>query len=297
MVRAAGQPRIFVQIPAYRDVELAATLRSLYGRADHPDRLRTVVCRQRDDDEPDLPARVSALPGLTVLECSAAESRGPNWARRLIQQHHDGEELTLLLDSHMRFVDGWDALAVGMLDQLTGRGEQRPVLTGYLPAYVPGAGARGRRPVPMRIYPLSRDGGVLTRLTSYELPRWRHLDGPVEADFLSLHFVLTTGDFNEVVPHDPDVYFFGDEVALGCRAYTFGWTLWHPHRVLGWHAYDRRTRVPHWRSHPTWADDHRATLDRLRALFSGDPALGHLLGRQRTVGDYERHIMHRLVTA
>ena len=76
-----------------------------------------------------------------------------------------------------------------------------------------------------------------------------------------------------------------------------GWTLWHPHRVIGWHAYDRGARVPHWDSHPEWGDAHRATLGRLRALFGGDPALRHLLGKEHTVADYERHIMHRLVAA
>ena len=30
----------------------------------------------------------------------------------------------------------------------------------------------------------------------------------------------------------------GDEVLTGARAFTKGYRLFHPHRVIGWHAYD-----------------------------------------------------------
>lgn len=289
------RPWIFVQIPAYRDAELASTVRSLYARADRPDRLRTVIAWQRGPDEGDLPADVRELPGIEILETAARESRGPNRARRDIQLRYDGEDLTLMLDSHMRFVPGWDTAAIEMLAAISARSDDRAILTAYLPGFIPRAGARGRRTQPTRIYPLHRQDGVLTRLTSYPLPFWQRLDEPVEAEYLSLHFVLARGEFNEAVPHDPEIYFFGDEVALGCRAYTHGWTLWHPHRVIGWHAYDRSTRVPHWDTHPQWHAAHLRSLARLRAMFAGEPQYRDLLGRDRSVADYERHIMTPLV--
>ncbi|GAA1960011.1 GlcNAc-transferase family protein [Microbacterium deminutum] len=292
---ALSRPWIFVQIPAYCDSELAPTVRSLYARADDPGRLRTVIAWQRAPGEEDLPEDLLQRRGLEILESPAAESRGPNWARHEIQHRYSGEELTLMLDSHMRFEQGWDAAATGMLATASARSGDRTLLTGYLPGFIPRAGARGRRTQPTRIYPLHRQDGVLTRLTSYVLPFWRQLDAPVEAEYLSLHFVLAPGEFNEAVPHDPEIYFFGDEVALGCRAYTHGWTLWHPHRVIGWHAYDRSTRVPHWETHRDWHAAHLSTLDRLRGLFAEDPAYRRLLGRERSVADYERHIMTRLV--
>jgi hypothetical protein len=290
-------PWIFVQIPAYCDSELAGTVRSLYGRADNPGRLRTVIAWQRAPGEGDLPAAIRADPNVDVLETAAADSRGPNAARREIQRRYVGEDLTLMLDSHMRFAQGWDTAAIGMLAAASAQSDGPALLTGYLPGYIPRAGSRGRRTQPTRIYPLHRQEGVLTRLTSYVLPRWQGLEAPVEAEYLSLHFALGAGEWNAQVPHDPEIYFFGDEVALGCRAYTHGWTLWHPHRVLGWHAYDRSTRVPHWDTHQDWHAAHLSTLTRLRSLFTGDPAYDHLIGRVRSVQDYERHIMTRLVAA
>lgn len=289
---ATSLPRIFVQIPAYRDAELGATLRDLARTATHPERLRVVVLWQRGDTEPGL-GDLSGLPRLTILEVPAAQSRGPNWARRLIQEHRGDEEFTLVLDSHMRFVEGWDDAALSWLAGLS-RTVEKPVLTGYLPAYVPGAPG-ARRTDPYKIYPHARQDGVLTRLISHPVMAWRDRSAPLPAEYLSLHFLLADSSFDREVPHDPDIYFFGDEVALSARAFTHGWDLFHPHRVLGWHAYSRSSRVAHWDDHRSWSTAHARTLSRLRALFREDDALAGLRGTARSMRDYERHIMTDLV--
>jgi hypothetical protein len=289
-------PDVYVQIPAYRDRELAPTLRDLYRKAAHPERLRVAVLWQRAADE-DLPASVRALPNLELLDVPYEQSRGCNWARVQLQDRWHGEPYTLLLDSHHRFVRGWDDLVVSMYEGLRDRGVERPLLTTYLPGYDPALEPRGRKRVPYRIYPMSREDGVLTRLTSYPLPFWRRLDAPVEAEFLSLHFVFAAGGFNTDVRFDPDIYFFGDEVAVGLRAYTHGYDLYHPHRVVGWHAYDRAARVTHWADHDGWYRQHEAALDKLRALFRGEDGGAGWLGTRRSIADYEAHIMADLVAA
>lgn len=280
-----------MQVPEYRDSELEATLTDLLARADRPDLLRVVVLSQRTPDDP--PVRVPGGAGETVevIEVAASASRGPNWARRVLQERYEGEEYALLIDSHLRFATGWDTMSVGMLETLLRRCD-KPLLTAYLPSYSPGL---GRSAAPYKIYPLGRQDGVLTRLTSFPLRGWQQLDAPVVAEYLSLHFAFASGSLMAEVPHDPEVYFFGDEVAYGARAFTHGWDLFHPHRVLGWHAYDRGTRKPHWDDHPQWGEQHQQTLGRLRRLFTGDSALDGLRGEARTVADYERHIMAPLV--
>ena len=285
--------RIFVQVPEYRDAELDTTLHDLAVQAEHPERLRVVVLSQRDPTDPPVhvPDRIAGT--TEVRSVPADDSRGPNWARRILQERYDGEEYSLLLDSHVRLAAGWDTRALAMLAALRER-SPRPVLTAYLPSYTPGHRPDDARS-PSKMYPLRRDGGVLTRLTSHPLHAWRHLEQPITAEYLSLHFALAAGRLVTEVPHDPDVYFFGDEVAYGARAYTHGWDLYHPHRVLGWHAYDRATRTPHWDDHPGWAVQHEDTLTRLRLLFTGDTALAGLVGTERSLADYERHIMTPLV--
>lgn len=160
----AGNPDLYVQVPAYRDLELVPTLRDLYAEAARPGRLRVRVMWQRAEDEV-LPDDVRALPGLEVDEVPAATSEGCNWARRRLQEAWEGERYTLLLDSHHRFVAGWDDLALAMLEQLRAAGAVKPMLTGYLPAYHPRSDLY-RSTRPQRLYPYARDGGVLTRPTA-----------------------------------------------------------------------------------------------------------------------------------
>jgi UDP-N-acetylglucosamine (GlcNAc):hydroxyproline polypeptide GlcNAc-transferase len=152
----SGVPRIFVQIPAYKDNELSATLRDLYRKAASPDRLRTCVVWQHDPDE-SLPRDIRELPGLQIIDVDAAGSQGCNWARTIAQAQWDGEPFPLLLDSHHRFVKDWDELVLSMYRQLADAGVTKPLLTGY-PARIP-ARCRARWPWKAPLH----DGAVVAR--------------------------------------------------------------------------------------------------------------------------------------
>src|SRR4051812_7957625 len=94
--------KIFVAIPAYRDTELSATLFDLFAKAKCPRCLRVEVVWQHGPGEM-LPNELAGIGNLEIHPIPAEQSRGPNWARRMLQDRYDGEEFTLLLDSHHRF--------------------------------------------------------------------------------------------------------------------------------------------------------------------------------------------------
>lgn len=285
---------VYVQIPAYRDRELGPTLAQLFGKARRPERLRVRVLWQREAQD-DLPAKVRRLPGLELVEVPYQESKGCNWARNLLQRAWRDEAYTLFIDSHHRFVDGWDEALLDMYEDLVAGGVAKPIITGYLPAYHPEAEPRGRRRRPYRIYPLAREQGLLTRLTSYPIAGYAQLRRPVEADFASLHFLFAPGLFNREIQFDPKIYFFGDEIATSLRAFTWGYDLFHPHVVLGWHAFDRGQRVPHWNDHPTWRAQHRRSLELLEEMYRGRRVGRFGLGRARRVAEYEERILVDLI--
>jgi len=141
---------IYVQIPAYRDLELPKTLLDLYEKARHPERLRVCVLWQRAPGEK-LAAPVRRLPRLEVIEVPCAISGGPNWARHRLQRRWCGEPFTLLLDSHQRFVRDWDQTVVAMYAGLEARGVKKPIISSYLPAYNPKREPGGRRKRPYKI--------------------------------------------------------------------------------------------------------------------------------------------------
>lgn len=285
---------IYVQIPAYRDRELSKTLLDLYGKARHPERLRVAVVWQRAETETLHPA-VRELPRLEIEEVPFEQSRGCNWARNLLQKNWLGETFTLLLDSHQRFASDWDLKVLEMYGQLRHGSSVKPLLTGYLPAYDPDREPGARKKRPYKIYPYEREEGILTRLISHPIPFWTSLQQPIAADFISLHFLFTTGDFNRDMLFDPEIYFFGDEILTSLRAYTSGYDLFHPHRIIGWHCYKRETRVAHWNDHENWHQQHRQSLNKLRSLFQGRYEGAHGLGEARSLEQYEEQIMMKLV--
>lgn len=288
-----GHPRIYVQVPAYRDAELVPTLRDLLATAARPERLVVAVAWQHGPDEGDSAGELRRL-ATHLLDLPATGSHGCNWARQLLQQRWDGEELTLFLDSHHRFVPGWDELLLDLYRRLLEDGVERPLLSGYLPPYDPADDPAGRVRSVYRMDLAERSHGLMYRLTGHAVPGWERLRGPVPAAYVSLHLLLVEGRFNEVVPMDPGIYFFADEVAIALRAFTHGYDLFHPHVVLGWHLYDRRSRTTHWADHGDAAARSARSLARVHSLYSGDDLGPHGLGVLRTRHDYERLAGRRL---
>ena len=276
---------IYVQIPAYRDTELFPTLRDLFATAADPDGLRVAVLWQRPDGET-VPERLRHHASLELIEFPHQQSQGCNWARAELQRRWRGEPYTLLLDSHHRFTPSWDRQLITMYDRLRDSGVRKPLITAYLPPYDPRDDPNGRSNDPLQIRALSRERGLLVYLTATAIPLWERLEGPIPARFASLHFVFTSGQFNQEIPHDQDVYFFGDEVVLALRAFTHGYDLFHPHFPVGWHLYDRAsTRTTHWDDHADHVERNERSCERLRDIFLG--IAEESLGRCRTLAEYE----------
>ena len=287
--------RIYIQIPAYRDNQLQSTLVDLIENADCKENLRIGVAWQHEEDE-QLDKDFLKRHRVELIDIPARKSRGCNWARSLLQERWMGEKYTLFLDSHHRFIPGWDRQLLDMYAALKSGGVSKPVITAYLPVYDPQNDPAARQNAPLQIRFFKRERGLLFRLNSREMPSWQSLSAPVPAQFISLHFLFAEGTFNEVLEFDPSIYFFADEVAISLRAYTMGYELFHPHRILGWHLYDRTaTRFPHWNDHPEWRQQNEYSYSRLKDLFRGNDKGRFGVGRERTVASYEKYIGMKLI--
>ncbi len=284
-------PRIFISIAAYRDPELVPTVEDCLARARHPERLRFGICWQHGPDEAPLPW--AADPRFRIIDVPWRESRGACWARAEVMARFDGEAYFLQLDSHHRFVQDWDVLAI---DELQRAPAEKPVLTAYLTPYDPERpGEREHLPMQMNFDRFTEQGIVLCR--PGELRDWRTLTRPARARFLSAHFLFAPGSFVRDVPYDPELYFTGEEITMAVRAYTHGYDLFHPHRMIAWHEYTRAYRAhKHWTDHdggqagePAWYDRDRASLAKVEA-FLAQPTAGPLgLGTARTFAEYEAY--------
>lgn len=256
IVRMSAKRRIFVQIPSYRDAQLIPTLKDMISNSAQPDELRIVVAWQHADDEElrdfaDLGFEVITtdeknretvhhlrMNGATIelVDIEHLNSKGCGWARNLAQQRYLGEMYNLQIDAHHRFVSCWDERMIEMLESLRHAAE-KPVLTGYPPAFDPSTDPIGRQDsVGAMVVRCFSSTGILS-FRSTRIPHQDKLGSPIRARFMAGGFVFSDGHLVTNVMNDPEQFFSTEEIVMSARAYTHGYDFFHPHLPLLWHHY------------------------------------------------------------
>jgi hypothetical protein len=285
---------IFIQIAAYRDPELVPTINDCLSKAKFPENLVFSIAWQHStDDEWDNLDAFAKDPRFKIIDIDYKESKGACWARNRLQQQYDDEEYTLQLDSHHRFVENWDHELILMHEQLKSMGHAKPLITSYAPSYDPknDPAARTIAPYKMNFDKFVPEGAVF--FLPATIDSFKSLSEPIPARFYSAHFAFAVGDFVKEVPHDPNLYFHGEEISVGVRAYTWGYDLFHPHKPIVWHEYTRSNRTKHWDDDSDWWKKNTDSHLRNRKLFEMEPKdidFGpYDFGPNRTLADYERY--------
>lgn len=286
-------PTIFVSIASYRDPDCQNTIRDLFEKAIYPERVFIGICWQfvpgEDDD-----CFALSFPRAQVrtIEVHASQSRGACWARHRVQELYCGEDFYFQIDSHMRFVSGWDERLIGMLRACP---SPKPVLSSYPLAFTPPADFAPEALV--TIVPRGFDGnGVLLQgSTLSSLDRAPLVPAPVP--FIGAGLIFSDGRVVAEVPYDPHFYFEGEEITLAVRLWTKGWDIFSPNQVVAYHDYGKRPERPrHWKDQSDWGvlnDRSRRRLAHLLAIESAKAAEDLVdiekfcLGKVRSLAAYE----------
>jgi glycosyltransferase involved in cell wall biosynthesis len=288
--------KIFVQIASYRDPQLVPTINSMLENAKHPENVIVGVARQfHPDDKFDDLSEYENKDNFRILNIPYEKSLGVCWARNQVQQLYKDEEYTLQIDSHMRFAPNWDVEMIQMIKDLQDKGYKKPLLTGYVSSFDPDKDPELRVQEPWRMaFDRFTPEGIVFFLPE-TIPGWQELDLPVPARFYSAHYCFTLGEFSKEVQHDPEFYFHGEEISITVRAYTHGYDLFHPHKVLIWHEYTRKGRTKQWDDDKEWWKKNEFCHKKNRQLlgidgevYDGDLGI-YGLGTERTIKDYERY--------
>ena len=292
----AKNRKIFIQIASYRDPELINTLDDCIDKADKPENLVFGICWQHsDEDEWDNIDKYKDDKRFKIVDVNYKDSKGACWARNTLQQQYTNEEYTLQLDSHHRFIEGWDTELIKMLKGLQKKGHKKPLLTSYISSYNPENDPEGRVKVPwlMNFDRFIPEGAVF--FLPATIPGWQDMTEPIPARFYSAHFAFSLGSFVKEVPHDPEYYFHGEEISIAVRSFTHGYDLFHPHKIIAWHEYTRKGRTKQWDDDKTWGDRNTNSHLRNRKLFEMDGLEKDIdfgiydFGTERTLEDYERY--------
>ena len=301
MAKARKNMRILVHLPAYREPELIPTIKSALENAEYPERIHFGICRQYNpEDGFDNVDEYRDDPRFKIKDIPYQEAKGLAYARAVINDELlTDEEFVCQLDSHHRFTKNWDSTLIKWYYDLKKDGHN-PLICGYLPYYNPFNDPAERVQEPWlseaaSFYPF---GTIFIRPTG--IPNWQKLEKPFPARFLSGHFAFGPNKWAKDVRHDPNIFFSGEEINLSVRSYTHGYDLFHPHRVIIWHATMREERAgklvwddQHKRGETAWWKQQDIARARIRQLFGVEDNGFNLepygLGTVRTVRDYEKY--------
>ena len=286
-------PRIFVNIAGYRDTELPWTIKDLFEKARHPERVFAGICRQyapgEDDD--------AAPDGVFAEQCRvydvhAKDSLGVCWARHQTQKLWRGEEYAFQIDSHMRFVVDWDEVLLDMLGECD---SARPVLTTYPVPYTP-PDKLDSPVLPVMFARFFDNDDIVSFGSRISLPEDAP-EKPQPSAFVAAGFLFGPSKLIADVPYDPRIYFQGEETNLAVRLWTHGWDFFTPNKVVCYHDFSKRPERPrHWEDKVDWRRLNTVSKTRLHHLLgmekNGDPeALKGIenfgLGARRTLAEYE----------
>jgi glycosyltransferase involved in cell wall biosynthesis len=289
---------IFIQIAGYRDPQLLLTLKSLIDNAKNPKSLRFGIAWQHHpDDTWDNLDEYKNDPRFKIIDIDYKDSEGVCWARNLVQNLYQGETYTLQIDSHHRFIKNWDEELINMLKGLQEKGFEKPLITSYIPSFDPDndPALRVQEPWKMTFDRFIPEGAVFFLPAAFN-GEIESKDEPLLARFYSAHFAFSVGQFCKEVPHDPHYYFHGEEINIAVRAFTHGYDIFYPHKIIAWHEYTRKGRSKQWDDNQSWVDRNTKCHLRNRTLFGMDNLDPNSIdfgrygfGTVRSLRDYEKY--------
>lgn len=289
--------KIFVQIASYRDPQLILTIDDMLSRAKYPERLTFGICWQYDEEEDT--SIFDNKPNFRIKKYHYSESAGLGWARNVTNSLYDGEKYTLQIDSHHRFVDGWDEILMEDYNQALEISE-KPIITTYCTPFDPQECRCKYEQLPslMSQYEFSYDKLLMSM--PWYIQDYKERTRVIRARTISGHFYFVAGTFIDEVRYDPDIYFGGytEETTLSVRAFTKGYDFFSPYRMIMWHEYTRNYRRKHWEDHGLESATKKTSGERdvyarnkTRQLFEQENHgidMGiYGLGTVRTLHDYE----------
>ena len=211
---------------------------------------------------------------------NANEAQGPTYARYLASLLYRGETFYLQLDSHMRFVQGWDTRLLRMHAALPE--PHQACITGYPVAWE----EDNQTQVPVMCQSHFGPDDVLTfgALLTPQTPT------PLLVPFTAAGFLFAPGTAVLDCPFDPNLpdLFQGEEALYSARLWTHGYNFWAPSENVVFHYYYREDEPKYFDARgPSWYEQHHSTNAKVMQLLAGNmPGYPYGFGHDRTLQQY-----------
>ena len=280
---------IFVSVASYRDTECSATIADMFAKASDPSRVFVGTCEQNLTDGSAGAAKESCVgPDFTWAKnvrrtvVSHAEAGGPTVARYFCSLLYRGEDYFFQIDSHTKFVQGWDSSLIRQHSALPT--PARGVLTGY-----PRSWDDDRSHPGVAVICKSKFGKAGVPMFESVIMDVKGKHKPVTCTAGGMLF--GPGSLVRDVPYDPDLegLFLSEELLYSARAWTSGYDFFAPTENVVYHFYTRADAPKFW-SGPNAAEMREKqgiAMRKVKQLMAGGlPGYFWGMGDRRTVAQY-----------
>ena len=298
------QKSIYVALAALNEEYLEFTLDGLFSNAKNPELIIVGLVDQTNDDNRSWLAKKSYWDQIRYVALHPQDSQGLSWARSVTFSLYQGEDYLLQIDAHTLFEPEWDARLIRAYQELEALAP-KPVLSTYPPAF-----EFNDQNEPFKVnLPQDYSDQVLVIKRKMDDPitkdslSWRFQGHyvnslePIEGFAISGGFLFAHGFFVDEIPYDAAMY-FQDEKNVALRAFTHGWSIYHPscQNIPLHHLYrkpdDGRSASLHWNPE----DDRKrkvksgelilASTLRMVDIISGRVVGAYGLGQKRSLEEF-----------
>ncbi|XXQ31119.1 Glycosyltransferase 2-like domain-containing protein [Plasmodiophora brassicae] len=277
--RHPADDSIFVSIASFRDNLCRETVAALFANANRPERVFVGICDQLVVSDPDDRPCLDMVderfrPQIRVVQVPADRGAGPTHARYIASKLWAGETWFMQIDSHTKFLKGWDDHLVAMIKRLPD--PERSIVTHY-PVGSDTVLGDAPRPWICRSTHDNAPPGLIIQLP--ETCNDDNMSPGIALDdrgqkttcftpFLGAGFFAGRSTLLHDAPFDPYLKFLfhGEELLIAARLWTSGWELYTPSANLVSHAYGGRPKNVFVQV-PTWFVHAHASEARARALL------------------------------
>jgi hypothetical protein len=228
--------KIFIQISSYRDPELIPTILDAIKKCSKSNELYFGIhISYLHESE----IKVPDIKNIKYTTSKAPENVGVGMGRYIAHQFYNNEDFYFQCDSHTRFVENWDEIAINSILYYQSQGIEKPLLTMYPANY-------WYKDITFsEIESDQIDINYRTKISFHEKPEDfknlripSQLAVPCEGDTfmksISAGCVFTLGPF---MAPNKDMAFWGEEIIMAARAYTHGYTPVLPSQQFLYHLY------------------------------------------------------------
>ena len=282
--------KILVEIASYCDSELFNTINSALIQADFPDRVCFAVCYQNDDENGY--EELKKIKNCKVTWLKENETKGSCYARYLCQKMITDEKYIYQIDSHMRFVKHWDTC---LINELLSLNDDKAIISFYPIGFKEGM---LELPLDDEIFDTPTDGGLMRAsfFRSIDSPFLKISSDIINKDSSKAHIksvFISAGNFfsfseaHKTVLHDTDMYFYGDELFMSIKLFTYGWNVYNSGISYIYHQYHRSNQ-----KFPYVKDAMKIESEKFNNLLENrnnkELLEKYQMGKERTIDEFEK---------